>query len=169
MVDNVRTGTQALAFNVLGAYGYPEGGERPRLWALRAYHRATTTEWVDFLAQLDTSARPRLVITDGAPGIAHAVRQVGPSFSVSCGSTSTAQTSNASTTRSFATTWRATAAGRPGNATATTRHYRPASPCAAPSGADGRKALRRTIGTGKLREAHVGPPVTRPCGRRCRS
>lgn len=85
MVDNVRTGTQTLAFNVLGAYGYPAGGGRPRLWALRAYHRATTIEWADFLTQLDTSERPRLVITDGAPGIAHAVRRVwpaeiGPSF-----------------------------------------------------------------------------------------
>lgn len=85
MVENVRTGTQALAFNVLGAYGYPEGGDKPRVWALRAYHRATTTEWADFLTQLDTSTRPRLVITDGAPGIGHAVRQVwpaevGPSF-----------------------------------------------------------------------------------------
>lgn len=79
MVTNVRTGTRQLAFNVLGAYGYPARGQgRPRVWALRAYHRATAAEWADFLGCLDTSVPPRLVITDGADEIANGVRQVWP-------------------------------------------------------------------------------------------
>jgi len=88
MVTNVRTGNQTLAFNVLGAYGYPAVGEgRARVWALRAYHRATAVEWQDFLRHLDTAAAPRLVITDGADEIANAVRAVwlikpGPSFPI---------------------------------------------------------------------------------------
>ena len=50
MAENVRTGTQTLAFNVLGAYGYPAPGQgRPRVWALAAYHRARDVEWADFL------------------------------------------------------------------------------------------------------------------------
>lgn len=80
MTTNARTGTQRLAFNVLGAYGYPAPGRgRPRVWALAAYHHATVVEWVDFLRTLDVSAPPRLAITDGADEIANAIRQVWPS------------------------------------------------------------------------------------------
>lgn len=88
MVENVRTGTQTLAFNVLGAYGYPARGQgRPRVWALAAYHRAREVEWADFLRKLDTTTPPRLVITDNAVEVGNAVRQVwpatpGPSFPV---------------------------------------------------------------------------------------
>lgn len=36
MVENIRTKTQTLAFNVLGAYGYPARGQgRPRVWGWR--------------------------------------------------------------------------------------------------------------------------------------
>jgi hypothetical protein len=83
-----RTGNQTLVFNVLGAYGYPAVGEgRARVWALRAYHRATAVEWQDFLRHLDTAAAPRLVSTDGADEIANAVRAVwlvkpGPPFPI---------------------------------------------------------------------------------------
>jgi hypothetical protein len=79
MVTNTWTGAMSLAFNVLGAYGYPaKGYGRPRLWALAAYHRATHVEWEDFLRQLDTSAAPLLVISDGVDEIRNAVRQVWP-------------------------------------------------------------------------------------------
>jgi hypothetical protein len=77
MVENVRTGTQQLAFNVLGAYGYPAKG-RGRVWALRATHHARATEWEAFLRSLDTTVPPRLVITDGADEIRTAVRAVWP-------------------------------------------------------------------------------------------
>src|SRR5665647_1481160 len=41
MSRNVRTGSQRLAFTVLGAYGYPAKGHgRPRVWALAANHHA---------------------------------------------------------------------------------------------------------------------------------
>ncbi|MBK5248052.1 MAG: hypothetical protein JJE50_01260 [Actinomycetales bacterium] len=79
MSRNVRTGNQELAFNVLGAYGYPAKGHgRPRVWALAAYHHATAAEWVDFLRALETTSPPRLVITDGADELGYAVRQVWP-------------------------------------------------------------------------------------------
>jgi len=77
MVENVRTGTPSLAFNVLGAYGYPASG-RARVWELRASHQARTRDWVDFLETLDCTQPPRLVITDGATEIRNAVRQVWP-------------------------------------------------------------------------------------------
>jgi hypothetical protein len=84
MVENVRTGTQRLAFNVLGAYGYPAKG-RGRVWALHAAHSARAVEWELLLRSLDTTVPPRLVITDGAVEIRNAVRAVwpelpGPSF-----------------------------------------------------------------------------------------
>jgi len=79
MVTNTWTGTTSVAFNVLGAYGYPAKGHgRPRVWALAAYHRATHVEWEDFLRQLDTSTAPVLVISDGVDEIRNAVRQVWP-------------------------------------------------------------------------------------------
>jgi hypothetical protein len=77
MVDNVRTGTQKLAFNVLGAYGYPANG-RGRVWALRACHQARDSDWEALLRSLDTTVPPRLVITDGADEIRNAVRAVWP-------------------------------------------------------------------------------------------
>jgi hypothetical protein len=77
MADNVRTGTSQLAFNVLGAYGYPAKG-RARVWALRASHQATAVEWEALLRSLDISKPPRLVITDGAVEIRNAVRAVWP-------------------------------------------------------------------------------------------
>jgi hypothetical protein len=55
-----------------------KGYGRPRVWALAAYHRATHVEWEDFLRQLDTSAAPLLVISDGVDEIRNAVRQVWP-------------------------------------------------------------------------------------------
>lgn len=79
MVTNTWTGQASLAFNVLGAYGYPAKGHgRPRVWALAAYHQATHVQWEDFLRQLDTSTAPVLVISDGADEIRNAVRQVWP-------------------------------------------------------------------------------------------
>ena len=79
MVTNTWTGVSFLAFNVLGAYGYPaKGYGRRRVWALAAYHRATHVEWEDFLRQLDTSTAPLLVISDGVDEIRNAVRQVWP-------------------------------------------------------------------------------------------
>ncbi|MGJ7439868.1 hypothetical protein [Aquipuribacter sp. MA13-6] len=46
MVTNTWTGERSMAFNVLGAYGYPAAGQgRPRVWALAAYHQATEVEW----------------------------------------------------------------------------------------------------------------------------
>jgi hypothetical protein len=86
MVDNRRTGTQRLAFNVLGAYGYPDpGAGSPRVWALRASHRARQQDWVELLTSLDVTTPPRLVVTDGSDEIGNAVRAVwpalpGPSF-----------------------------------------------------------------------------------------
>lgn len=83
MVTNTWTGDRTMAFNVLGAYGYPaEGQGRHRVWALAAYHQATEVEWADFLRRLDTTVAPRLIITDGAVEVANAVRQVWP---VGCG------------------------------------------------------------------------------------
>ena len=79
MSRNVRTGNQELAFNVLGAYGYPADGQgRPQVWALAAYHHATAVDWVGFLRTLDTTSPPKLVITDGAVELGGAVRQVWP-------------------------------------------------------------------------------------------
>lgn len=79
MVTNTWTGASSVAFNVLGAYGYPvKGGGRPRVWSLAAYHRATHVEWEDFLRQLDTSTAPVLVISDGVDEIRNAVSQVWP-------------------------------------------------------------------------------------------
>lgn len=77
IVENVRTGTQTLAFNVLGAYGYPTHG-RPRVWALHATHHARARDWEHFLRSLDIANPPRLVITDGADEIRNGVRQVWP-------------------------------------------------------------------------------------------
>lgn len=87
MVENVRTGTQTLAFNILGAYGYPAGRERPRVWALHATHHARQQDWEAFLRSLDITTPPRLVITDGEAAIGNAVRAVwpappGPTFPV---------------------------------------------------------------------------------------
>ena len=60
---------------------------RPRLWALHASHHGRQSEWEELLRSLNTDAPPRVVITDGAPGIGNAVRRVwpappSPSFSV---------------------------------------------------------------------------------------
>src|SRR5665648_994404 len=45
LVTNSWTGDTSVAFNVLGAYGYPAPGQgRPRVWALAAYHQATALE-----------------------------------------------------------------------------------------------------------------------------
>jgi hypothetical protein len=86
MAKNVRTGKDTLAFNVLGAYGYPREG-KPRVWKLHATHQARQQDWVEFLTSLDTSVPPRLVVCDGADEIRNAVRTVwpeapGPSFPV---------------------------------------------------------------------------------------
>lgn len=79
MVTNSWTGDTSVAFNVLGAYGYPAPGQgRPRVWALAAYHQATALEWEAFLRQLDTSTPPVLVISDGVDEIRNAVRRVWP-------------------------------------------------------------------------------------------
>lgn len=78
---NRRTRERQQAFAVLGAYGYPaRGGGRRRLWALRAYPRATAAEWEDFLRQLDTTEPPAVVVSDGAGAIAQAVRAVWPAL-----------------------------------------------------------------------------------------
>jgi hypothetical protein len=79
MVTNTWNGQRSLAFNVLGAYGYPghKVGRR-RVWALQAYHNATAVEWEDFLRRLDCTVPPKLVVCDGAPAIANAVRNVWP-------------------------------------------------------------------------------------------
>src|SRR5665648_441208 len=79
LVTNSWTGDTSVAFNVLGAYGYPAPGQgRPRVWALAAYHQATALEWEAFLRQLDTSTPPVLVISDGVDEIRNAVRRVWP-------------------------------------------------------------------------------------------
>ena len=77
MVTNPRTGTQTLAFNVLGAYGYPAQG-RPRLWALQASHHGREQEWEALLSSMNVNNPPRLVITDKAVEIRNAVRRVWP-------------------------------------------------------------------------------------------
>lgn len=77
MTVNVRTGTPSVAFNVLGAYGYPAEG-RPRVWALHAAHHAQAHDWERFLRSLDVTHPPRLVIADGADEIRTAVRAVWP-------------------------------------------------------------------------------------------
>ena len=87
MVENVRAGTQQLAFTVLGAYGYPAKG-RGRVWALRATPAPPTGKpfcaaWTPFLCSLDTTVPPRLVITAGADEIGIAVRADSPA---ACGS-----------------------------------------------------------------------------------
>lgn len=86
MVKNRRTDTQTLAFNVLGAYGYPATG-KPRVWKLHATHHAREQDWISFLTSLDTTVPPRLVVCDGSDAIVNAVRAVwpeqpGPSFPV---------------------------------------------------------------------------------------
>jgi hypothetical protein len=78
MVENRRTHTQTLAFNVLAAYGYPAGAKRGRVWALQATHQGRDVEWEPFLRSLDITVPPRLVITDGETAIANAVRAVWP-------------------------------------------------------------------------------------------
>ena len=79
MAVNPVTSSRQLAFTVLGAYGYPgRAVGRRRLWALRAYHRATAAEWEDFLRQLDCTVPPRVVVCDGSPEIENAVRAVWP-------------------------------------------------------------------------------------------
>lgn len=79
MHTNPWNGQRGLAFNVLGAYGYPSQGPA-RVWALRASHRATEFDWIDFLRELDVTAPPRLVITDGGPEAGNAVRKVWPAL-----------------------------------------------------------------------------------------
>jgi hypothetical protein len=76
MVENHRTHRQTLAFHVLGAYGYPAGARRGRVWALHASHQATQADWEAFLRTLDVSEPPKLVITDGNAAIGNAVRAV---------------------------------------------------------------------------------------------
>lgn len=57
MAENARTGIQTLAFNVLGAYGYPARG-RPRVWALAASHQARTrTGWSSCAALMPLTRR----------------------------------------------------------------------------------------------------------------
>lgn len=76
---NPLTGGRRQEFAVLGAYGYPEPGQgRRRVWALRAYPRANTDTWADFLRQLDTGSAPQVVVCDGDTAIANAVRAVWP-------------------------------------------------------------------------------------------
>lgn len=84
MARNRRTGDEALAFNVLGAYGYTHEGSG-RVWGLYATHRGTQVEWEEFLRTLDVTVPPRLVLCDGDEAIINAVRAVwpvtpGPSF-----------------------------------------------------------------------------------------
>jgi hypothetical protein len=71
-----------LAFNVLGAYGYPGPNDganlKNRLWALSASHSAGTQQWVEFLRQMDTTVPPEIIITDADSSIASAVRKVWP-------------------------------------------------------------------------------------------
>lgn len=86
MVENVRTGTPTLAFNVLGAYGYTTDGKR-RVWGLHATHHARGEDWEAFLRTLDVKVPPRLVVCDGDGPIINAVRAVwpttpGPTFPV---------------------------------------------------------------------------------------
>lgn len=78
MVTNRRTGTQSLAFHVLGAYGYPAGAAKGRVWGLHATHQARQADWEEFRATLDTAVAPRLVVTDGNPAITAAVRATWP-------------------------------------------------------------------------------------------
>lgn len=78
MAENRRTGTRTLAFNVLGAYGYPSDGTKPRVWGLQASHQATQADWEEFLRTLDVTTPPALVITDGEDAIGNAVRTVWP-------------------------------------------------------------------------------------------
>ena len=78
MVENRRTHRQTLAFHVLGAYGYPAGARRGRVWALHASHQATQADWEAFLRSLDVREPPRLVIADDNAAIANAVRAVWP-------------------------------------------------------------------------------------------
>jgi len=85
MAENAWTHAQERAFSVLGAYGYPGGGERGRVWELHATHTAAQPDWETFLRSLDITAPPKLVITDGSAAIINAVRAVwpetpGPSF-----------------------------------------------------------------------------------------
>jgi hypothetical protein len=85
MAENPWTHTRSLAFNVLGAYGYPDGAAPGRLWALHATHTARQPDWERFLRSLDISTPPKLVISDGNAAIINAVRAVwpatpGPSF-----------------------------------------------------------------------------------------
>lgn len=78
MVENRRTHTQTLAFHVMGAYGYPDDGTKPRVWGLHATHRARDVDWAEFLRTLDVGTPPALVITDGEGAITAAVRMVWP-------------------------------------------------------------------------------------------
>lgn len=85
MSENTWTHTQALAVNVLGAYGYPATGKPGRVWALHATHTARQRDWQTFLQSLDITTPPQLVITDGSHAIINALRAVwpptpGPSF-----------------------------------------------------------------------------------------
>lgn len=77
-MENRRTHRQTLAFHVLGAYGYPGGARRGRVWALHASHQAQQGDWEAFLRSLDVSEPPKLVITDGSAAIANTVRAVWP-------------------------------------------------------------------------------------------
>ena len=73
---NPRTGTRQQLFTVLGAWGYPEGAKRGRLWALRASPSDTGAAWTELLRSLPGA--PELVVYDSDKSIAEVVPEVWP-------------------------------------------------------------------------------------------
>ena len=80
MVTNRRTGGTSLAFQVLGAYGYPLGERRGRTWALRASPQGRQADWEALLRSLP--GVPRLVVCDDDRAIRNAVAAVWPTTTV---------------------------------------------------------------------------------------
>jgi hypothetical protein len=76
MVPNPDTGKNKRAFSVLGAYGYPEGHQKGRCWALRAAPRRDKGQWVKLLRSLP--GEPSMVVCDEDFSIIAAVCLVWP-------------------------------------------------------------------------------------------
>lgn len=77
---NPRTGKREQMFTVLGAWGYPAGAKRGRLWALRAAPSDTGEAWQALLQSLPGT--PELVIYDSDKGVEAAVPKVWPTTPV---------------------------------------------------------------------------------------
>ena len=77
---NTATGKRIQLFTVLAAWGYPEGRQRGRLWALQAFPTDSAYAWVSLLRSLPGA--PELVVYDSDKSVAAAAPRVWPGVAV---------------------------------------------------------------------------------------